>query len=92
MTTSALTAPQNRRPFLSTVESILKDHPISHENVVFQDRWSLLTGSIINENIGLSFARKPGLSRQVVSHGRFHCSPKTECSHLVVSEIRPPYN
>ncbi len=29
---------------VSTVEPVLKDHPISHKNVVCQDRWSLVTG------------------------------------------------
>ena len=30
-----------------TVEPALKDHPIGHKNVVCQDRWSLVTGSVI---------------------------------------------
>ena len=30
-----------------TVEPVLKDHPIDHKNVVCQDRWSLVTGSVI---------------------------------------------
>ena len=30
-----------------TVEPVLKDHSIGHKNVVCQDRWSLMTGSII---------------------------------------------
>ncbi len=29
-----------------TVEPVLKDHPIGHKNVVCQDRWSLVTGSV----------------------------------------------
>ncbi len=29
-----------------TVEPALKDHPIGHKNVVSQDMWSLVTGSI----------------------------------------------
>ncbi len=33
----------------NTVEPVLKDHPIGHKNVVCQDRWSLVTGSIILE-------------------------------------------
>ena len=28
------------------VEPVLKDHPIGPKNVVCQDRWSLVTGSI----------------------------------------------
>ena len=31
----------------TTVEPILKDHPIGHKNVVCQDRWSLVTGSVL---------------------------------------------
>ncbi len=27
---------------LATVEPVLKDHPIGHKNVFFQDRWSLM--------------------------------------------------
>ncbi len=30
-----------------TVESVLKYHPIGYKNVVCQDRWSLVTGSVI---------------------------------------------
>ncbi len=30
----------------STVEAVLKRHPIGHQNVVCQDRWSLVTGSV----------------------------------------------
>ena len=29
-----------------TAEPVLKDHPIGHTNVVSQDRWSLVTGSV----------------------------------------------
>ncbi len=29
-----------------TVEPVLKDYPIGHTNVVFQDKWSLVTGSV----------------------------------------------
>ena len=32
--------------FGCTVEPVLKDHPIGHKNVVFQDRWSLVTDSV----------------------------------------------
>ena len=31
----------------STVKPVLKDNPIGHKNVVCQDRWSLVTGSVI---------------------------------------------
>ncbi len=30
----------------NTVEPVLKDHPIDHKNVVSEDRWSVMTGSI----------------------------------------------
>ncbi len=30
-----------------TVEPVLKDHPTDHKNVVCQDRWSLVTASIM---------------------------------------------
>ena len=36
-----------RHTIKNTVEAVLKDHPIGHKNVVCQDRWSLLTGSVI---------------------------------------------
>ncbi len=35
------------RKLASTVECVLKDHPIGHKNVVSQDRWFLVTGSVI---------------------------------------------
>ncbi len=31
----------------NTVESVLKDHPFDHKNVVSQDRWSRVTGSVV---------------------------------------------
>ncbi len=31
---------------VNAVEPVLKDHPIGHKNVVSQDRWPLVTGSI----------------------------------------------
>ncbi len=62
----------------TTVEPVLKDAPIGHKNVVSQDRWSLVTGSV---------ALKCGTLRQeyvvlqdqwslmaVVSQDRFHYS------------------
>ncbi len=36
-----------RRLLECTVEALLKDHPIGHKNVVSQDRWSLVTGSVM---------------------------------------------
>ena len=32
---------------MHTVEPVLKDYPFCKENVIFQDRWSLVTGSIV---------------------------------------------
>ncbi len=29
-----------------TVEPVLKDHAVGHKNMVSQDRWSLVTGSV----------------------------------------------
>ncbi len=39
--------------FADTVEPVLKDHPIVRRNVVCQDRWSLVTGSV-TLNVGPS--------------------------------------
>ncbi len=50
-----------------TVEPVLQDHPIGHKNVVGQDRWSQVTGSVILKC--KSFCQVCGLSRQVVPHG-----------------------
>ncbi len=53
----------------TTVEPVLKDHPIVRKNMVFQDKWSLVTGwSICTEMQGL-LPRICDPSRQVVSHG-----------------------
>ncbi len=56
--------PSEEETYLSipnTVEPVLKDYPIGHTNVVFQDRWSLATVSITlkcrtfcQEYVGLS--------------------------------------
>ncbi len=75
--------------FTNTVEPALKDHPIGHKNMVSQDRWSLVTGSV---------ALKCGTFCQeyvvlqgrwsliaVVFQDRFHCNGTREpCL------IRPP--
>ncbi len=54
--------------FAYTVEPVLKDHLIGHKNVVCQDRWSLVTGSVILKC--RSFCKKCVVfSRLVVSHG-----------------------
>ncbi len=51
-----------------TLEPVLKDHPFRHRNVVSQDRWSLVPGSIALKCTVLP-PEMYGLSRQVVSHG-----------------------
>ncbi len=51
----------------STTKPDLKDHAIGHKNVVCQDRWPLVTGSVILKYTCRSF-RRNGLSRQMVSH------------------------
>ena len=52
-----------------TVEPVLKDHPIGHRNVVCQDRWSLVTGSVIMKCTGRSFCRKCMVCQDRWSHG-----------------------
>ncbi len=32
--------------FINTVEPVLKDRPTGHKNMISQDRWSLVTGSV----------------------------------------------
>ncbi len=60
-----------------TVEPVLKDHLTGYKNVVCQDRWSLVTGSVILK--GRSFCRKSVVCQdrwsvmEVVSQDRFHC-------------------
>ncbi len=60
-----------------TIEPVLKDRPIGHKNVVCQDRWSLVTGSVILKS--RSFCRKCMVCQDrwspmaVVSQDRFHC-------------------
>ena len=44
----------------------MKDHAIDHKNVVCQDRWSLVTGSIILKCL---LPKMYGLSRWMVSRG-----------------------
>ncbi len=49
-----------------TVEPVLKDQPIGHKNVVSQDRWSFVTGSVVLKS--RTFCLDFGLSRQVVCY------------------------
>ncbi len=63
--------------FPNTVEPVLKDHPIGHKDVVFQDRWSLVTGAIALKyrtfcQKNLVFQDRWSLMA-VVSQDRFHC-------------------
>ncbi len=76
-----------------TVESVLKDHPIGHKNVVCQDRWSLVTGSVILK-CG-SFCQKCVVFQDrwslmaVVSQDRFHCTNMTR--HILSVKSRVKY-
>ncbi len=60
-----------------TVEPVFKDHPNGHKNVVCQDRWSLVTGSVVLKC--RFFWRKCMVCQDrwslmaVVSQDRFHC-------------------
>ena len=62
---------------ICTEERVLKDHPIGYKSVVCQDRWSLVTGSVILKL--MSFCRKRVVCQDrwsliaVVSQDRFHC-------------------
>ncbi len=61
---------------LTTVESVLKDHPICHKNVVFQDMWSLVTGSVILKCRSCQkwvVCQDRWSLMAVVSQERFHC-------------------
>ena len=51
------------------VELLMKDHPISHKNVVLQDRWSLVTGSVIHVLKCRSFCQKWVVVQGRWSHG-----------------------
>ncbi len=53
----------------STVESVLKDQPFDHKNMVSQDRWSLVTGSIAVKYMWDLLPWICSSSRQVVSYG-----------------------
>ncbi len=70
-----------------TVEPVLKDLPFGHKSVVSQDRWSLVTGSIVLKCRSCQkcvvFQDRWSLMA-MVSQNRFHCilmSPVT-LSHL----------
>ncbi len=60
-----------------TFQPIMKDHPVGHKNTISQDRWSLVTGSVILK-CG-SFCQNCAVFQDtwslmaVVSHERFHC-------------------
>ncbi len=59
----------------NTVEPVLKDHPIGHTNVVSQDRWSLVTGSITlkwRTSSQVVFQDRWSLMA-MVSQDMFHC-------------------
>ena len=71
--------------------TFLKDHPIGHENVVCQNRWSLVTGSVILK--WRSFRRKCVVCQErslmvVVSRERFHCTVSDCMPHLLGRELK----
>ncbi len=79
----------DRKPY--TVEPVLKDHPIGQKNVVCQDRWSLVTGSVI---LKCKSCRKCMVCQDrwslmaVVSQDRFRCIGSSMArSHLTLSDL-----
>ncbi len=79
-----------------TVEPVLKDHPIGHTNVVSQDRWSLVTGSITLKcrtfcQVQLVFQDRWTLMA-VVSHDWFHCTGAVLFADLYPTLPEPCYN
>ncbi len=64
-----------------TVEPVLKDHPFGYKNVVCQERWSQVTGSVILKH--RSFCQKCMVCQDrwslmaAVSQDRFHCTGYT---------------
>ncbi len=81
--------------FHCTVEPVLKDHPICHKNVVFQDRWSLVTGLVILKC--RSFYRKCMVCQDrwslmaVVPQDRFHCTQIVDLNqNLRLKDFREP--
>ncbi len=80
-------------PMENTVEPVWKDHPIGHKNVVRQDRWSLVTGSVVLK-CG-SFCQKCVVCQDrwslmaVVSQDRFHCIQLLCIIHKYYSIILP---
>ncbi len=62
----------------TTVEPALKDHPIGHKNVVCQERWSLVTGSVILKCRSSCWKCVVWQDRwfvmAVVSQDRLHCT------------------
>ncbi len=79
-----------------TVEPFLKAHPIGHKNVVCQDRWSLVIGSVLLKCTCRSFCWKCMVCRDrwslmaVVSQDRFHCNHVTSIGYLHVKFVRCP--
>ncbi len=64
-------------PSTSTVDPFLKDYPIGHKNVVFQDRSSLVRGLIIlkfRHSARYMQSFKMGGLMEMVSQDRFHCT------------------
>ncbi len=80
----------------STVEPVLKDHPVDHKNMVSQDRWSLVTGSFTLKYVTFCKTQVALQDRwslmAVVSQDRFHCSKTcevlTSTNALMVTDLR----
>ncbi len=59
-----------------TEEPVLKDRPVDHKNIVCQDRWSLVTGSVAlkcNTFCQEYVVLQDRSLMAVVSQDRFHC-------------------
>ncbi len=62
-----------------TIEPALKDSPIGHKNMVCQDRWSLVAGSVLLRSRSFCQNRKQVFQNRlslmpVVSQDRFLCN------------------
>ncbi len=75
------------------VKYVLKDHPIGHKNVVCQDRWSLVTGSVILKCRSLCQKCVVCQGRwslmAVVSQDRFHYSHFVEMTESTRENVSP---
>ena len=80
----------------TTVEPVLKDHPIGHKNVVHQDRWWKVTGSVILKY--KSFCQKSVVCEDrwslmaVVFQDRFRCIDLLVCHVYAILYCYSLYN